>query len=643
VPAERPQAIVRTDDTIVLRAVARELARIDDHLRAIDVRARPALALVDPDWTESAQNLVHYAALRQLDLRELQLLLQQHGLSSLGRSESCVLRSLLEVRQRLAEALLVRGAAVASEVTKVAQRRAAALSWRTAEFLLHAHTHDVFGPKPEGRHVYVMVTASSAAEVDRPWLTTMLRAGMNVLRINCSHEGPAEWNRIVDALARARRDVGAECRILMDLGGPKIRTGPIAEDVRVITWKPERDRLGRVIGPARIMLRPQTPSAAVAAGPCLVVDRRWFARLRAGDVLHFRDTRRKARTLTVRGVTGTEVVAEATARAYVLDGTAVEHRRGRRLVHRGAVTIGGPSDAAITLASGDPLVLTPRAVVGRGATAGARGRPARPAVVSCTLPDALAHVGLGHRLLFDDGKIETVVERLAGRDVHLRVTRTSKPRVKLRAEKGINLPDSGLSVGSMTPVDREHLAFVAEHADLVGLSFVRRPEDVRALHQALDAIAGRRIGIVLKIETKAGFEALPRILLEAMHRPPVAVMIARGDLAVELGFERLAEVQEEILWLCEASHVPAVWATQVLDSLARTGVPSRAEVTDAAASVAAECVMLNKGPHVAEAVRALVDIVRRMERHRYKKRSIFRKLRVSALWDAAPADAPVRR
>ena len=87
-------------------------------------------------------------------------------------------------------------------------------------------------------------------------------------------------------------------------------------------------------------------------------------------------------------------------------------------------------------------------------------------------------------------------------------------------------------------------------------------------------------------------------------------MIARGDLAVEVGFERLAEVQEEILWLCEASHVPAIWATQVLDTLARTGVPSRAEVTDAAASVAAECVMLNKGPFVDEAVRALADILR---------------------------------
>jgi pyruvate kinase len=630
------RASLHGDDTISLRAIARELARIDAHLQAIDAHARPTLSLVDPDWIASAHNLAHYAALRQLDIRELQLLLQQHGLSSLGRSESFALRSLLEVRIRIAEALLARGVGTTTEVAELADRCTATLSWRTAEFLLHTHTHDVFGPKPNGRHVYVMVTAPSATEAGRAWITAMLRAGMNVLRINCSHEGPTEWKRIIDALVRARRDVGVECRVLMDLGGPKIRTGPIAEDARVLTWKPDRDRLGRVVAPARVTIRHAAQSAATSVEPCILVHRRWYGRLRAGDTLHFRDTRRKSRVVTVRTVTDTTIVAESPARSYVLDGTTVEHRRGDRLVHRGAVGIGGPSDAAIVLTIGDVLVLTPRAILGRGARTDPRTRKEHPAVVSCTLPAALTHVEVGHRVLIDDGKIEAVVERLVGRDVHLRITRTAKSQVKLRAEKGINLPDSELPVDSLTAVDRGHLRFIARHADMVGLSFVRRPEDVRALHQALDALGGRRIGVMLKIETRAGFEALPRILLEAMRRPPVAVMIARGDLAVEMGFERLAEVQEEILWLCEASHVPAVWATQVLDSLARTGIPSRAEVTDAAASVAAECVMLNKGPHVAEAVRALVDILRRMERHRYKKRSIFRKLGVSTLWESPP-------
>lgn len=114
-----------------------------------------------------------------------------------------------------------------------------------------------------------------------------------------------------------------------------------------------------------------------------------------------------------------------------------------------------------------------------------------------------------------------------------------------------------------------------------------------------------------------------------MESFPVGVMIARGDLAVEIGFERLAEVQEEILWLCEAAHLPSIWATQVLDELAQTGVPSRAEVTDASMAVRAECVMLNKGPFVDRAVRVLDDILRRMEHHTYKKRALYRRLSIS--------------
>jgi pyruvate kinase len=104
-------------------------------------------------------------------------------------------------------------------------------------------------------------------------------------------------------------------------------------------------------------------------------------------------------------------------------------------------------------------------------------------------------------------------------------------------------------------------------------------------------------------------------------------MIARGDLAVECGFERLAELQEEILWVCEAAHMPVVWATQVLENLAKTGRPSRAEITDAAMSVRADCVMLNKGPHILEAMHTLDEILRRMQDHQSKKNSLLRALK----------------
>jgi pyruvate kinase len=123
-------------------------------------------------------------------------------------------------------------------------------------------------------------------------------------------------------------------------------------------------------------------------------------------------------------------------------------------------------------------------------------------------------------------------------------------------------------------------------------------------------------------------------------------MVARGDLAVEVGVERLAEVQEEILWLSEAAHLPVIWATQVLETMARTGLPSRAEVTDAAMSGRAECVMLNKGPFVTDAVDALDDILRRMHGHQQKKRSMLRKLDlVSGFRQARTAEGenPARR
>jgi pyruvate kinase len=109
----------------------------------------------------------------------------------------------------------------------------------------------------------------------------------------------------------------------------------------------------------------------------------------------------------------------------------------------------------------------------------------------------------------------------------------------------------------------------------------------------------------------------------------VGVMIARGDLAVECGYERLAEIQEEILWVCEAAHVPVIWATQVLENLTKSGMPSRAEISDAALAGRAECVMLNKGPYLVHAVQSLDDILVRMQAHQRKKSSRLRSLRLS--------------
>jgi pyruvate kinase len=254
--------------------------------------------------------------------------------------------------------------------------------------------------------------------------------------------------------------------------------------------------------------------------------------------------------------------------------------------------------------------------------------------IGCTLASVLADARTGERIWFDDGKIGGVVTAVGPGELTARITSAAPQGARLRAEKGINLPDSRLTVSALTEQDIADLEHVRELADIVSMSFVRSATDVRKLLAHLDPGRDGNLDVLLKIETVAAFEALPDILLELMKWADVGVMIARGDLAVEAGFERLAEVQEEILWLCEAGHVPVVWATQVLDTLARTGMPSRAEVTDAAMAQRAECVMLNKGPFINEAISMLAGILGRMQDHTHKKRSLLRRLRA---WDH---DAP---
>ncbi len=238
----------------------------------------------------------------------------------------------------------------------------------------------------------------------------------------------------------------------------------------------------------------------------------------------------------------------------------------------------------------------------------------------CTLPGVLDAVRPGATAAIDDGKIWLEVEGTGAFGLDLRVTHTKPGGVKLKADRGLNFPGTALPTSALTATDRAALATVVATADLVGYSFVQRPEDVDDLLRALaEHGAPDGLGIVAKIETELAFRNLPEIVVRAAGRRPLGLMVARGDLGVEVGFARLSEVQEEILWLAEAAHVPVVWATEVLASLVKNGVAARGEFTDAAMSARAECVMLNKGAFVADGVATLADVLRRAERHLDKK------------------------
>ncbi|MBK7078891.1 MAG: pyruvate kinase [Myxococcales bacterium] len=595
-----------------LRVLRDELDALERAVVAAGAAHDPLLTQVDPQYRDSARNFVDYVGLRQHDLRPLQRELWAHGLSSLGRLEGHVRDAIGQVRARLDDALAHEGAAVSD-----GDGDGDGLTWVEAQARLHANTQALLGPQPPDRHVYVMVTAPSAAEVDAAWVERLLAAGMNVLRINAAHEDEAAWRHIATLARAVAAALRVPLRIAVDLPGPKLRTVMLTEGVRVVRWKPARDELGRIAAPCEITVRPG-PIASVA-GRTLFVPSAWWARIQPGVTLEFRDARGKRRALRVTRRDGVEAIAELRETAYVVPQTRVTVRRRRERLARFTIVRVPPRPARLALALDDELALV---------AVGTPPPPGLPAI-GCEVPAALARLEVGQRVLFDDGHLETLVVGLGPGFARLRVTHAPIGGLRLGGEKSINLPDTELDLPLLAEDDERALAFAAQHADLVDASFVRDPDDVRALYARLAALGADRLGVVLKIETTGAFACLPAIILAALERAPVGVMIARGDLAIESGYQRLAELQEEILWLCEAAHVPVIWATQVLDQLARTGRPSRAEVTDAAMAVRAECVMLNKGPYVAEAVAALDDILRRMEQHQYKKRSLYRRLHLA--------------
>jgi pyruvate kinase len=459
------------------------------------------------------------------------------------------------------------------------------------------------------------------------------------MRVNCAHDGPEEWAAMIANLKRAIQETGCECRIHMDLGGPKLRTGPLQPGPAVLKYRPHRDAYGHIVAPARIFLtpaeEPQEPAAPADAS--VPVPHSWLEKLGPRDRIRFKDARGATRSMEVTEADGKNRWAESTSTAYLVPGTMLEAVFAKSSPQAGTklqTTVGNlPSkEQPLILRRGDTLIIQRSSIPGRAAIFDRHGRLLSPALIGVAQPDFLDHVLVGEKIKLDDGKIGGIIRTVGPDKISVEIVQARAKGSALRAEKGINLPESEMRVSPLTEEDIQALGFVAKHADMLGYSFVRTEGDVRDLQTRLQQLEAGKVGIILKIETRQAFEQLPSLLLAAMRSPRIGVMIARGDLAVECGYQRLAEVQDEILWMCEAAHVPVIWATQVLESLAKEGVPSRSEITDAASGVRAECVMLNKGPYIVNAVRALDDILKRMEGHQRKSRSTLRKLRLAELF-----------
>ncbi|NVO32453.1 pyruvate kinase [Hymenobacter lapidiphilus] len=598
-----------------------ELTTLRADMLRLAEQAADQLQAVHPSFLPSAHNLLHYLALRQHDRRDLQQRLAALGLSSLGRAEAHALATVESVLA-IVQALLAPAAAVPSPETTP--------DFEGGPRLLAGHSNACLGPAPAAHNVRIMVTMPGEAAGNYELVRNLLREGMNCMRINCAHDDATAWSLMIAHLRRAEQELGKTCRVSMDLAGPKLRTQGLPPAPAVLKVKPTRDAMGRVTAPARLWLaaRQHPATATTLAFPVA-----WLQGLRLGSRVSFKDARGARRKLRVVGVEANGCWIELRKTAYITPSTVFTGPGGAQASPHGI----SAKSSFLLLRPNDQLLLTRQPLVGK-----ARNEPALPhstaaagagpAVIGCTLPEVFDSVQPGERIWFDDGKIGGVVERVDEQAVQVRIVQARPEGDKLRNDKGINLPDSQLSIPALTETDLQHLVFIAQHADAVQLSFVNSPADITLLRQHLHRLTDRVLPIVLKIETRRAFEQLPDLLLRAMQAESCGVMIARGDLAVECGFERLAEVQEEILWLCEAAHVPAIWATQVLESLASGGMPARAEITDAAMGSRAECVMLNKGPRIVTAVQTLTGILGRMEAHQSKKNTLLRSLHVARLW-----------
>lgn len=594
----------------------------------LEAEFAPSLEKIPESQRQCGRNLVHYLSVRQHDIRELQYQLHALGLSSLGRMEAYVLPTI--------DAVLTALYRLADQTPPEIDLQNSSEGFRVGRAQLERNTNTLFGEPDSSRQQRIMVTIPSEGASNYRLILELLQAGMDVMRINCSKDDQQVWAQMIEHLRRAEKETARSCKVQMDLAGPNPRTSPLESKPRILHWRPRLNDVGKIRSPAKVWLSSEAPINK-SADEVLPLPPDALKSIQQGDKVFVTDTRGQQQTLVVRSVEEDGCWAEGDDQAFVEPNAHFCVLRNDERVHAGNIadTFVKQSEHEFTVHVGDLITLTHGDIPGHPPRKDADGKITEPASIGCNLPEIYRDVRPGDRFFYDDGELEAVVREASAEKLIVEVTQTRKDSVKIRSDKGINFPDTHFNLPALTQKDRADLDFVVANADILAYSFVRHVRDVEDLIDELNARDADSIGVVLKIETQLAFQTLPELLLAALRHPPIGVMVARGDMGVEIGFNRMSEVQEEILWLSEAAHVPVIWATQVLESLAKKGLPTRAEVTDAAMSGRAECVMLNKGEHIVETVQFLSDILERMQNHQRKKLATLRKLSVSNIDSAS--------
>ncbi|MCE9586632.1 pyruvate kinase [Candidatus Uhrbacteria bacterium] len=263
------------------------------------------------------------------------------------------------------------------------------------------------------------------------------------------------------------------------------------------------------------------------------------------------------------------------------------------------IRVGEMPEAGVELVAGKPIVFT-------------SGKGDIPTKIPVTYPNLHEDVKAGQHLLLDDGLLEVIVKSIKGDDVNCEVITGGM----LKSHKGLNLPETDTKISAITDKDKEDIAFgVLQGVDWIALSFVRKPDDVRELRKL---IGDPGIKVIAKMEKPEAITNMDAIIAEVD-----GIMVARGDLGIEMPAEKVPVIQKELIAKCRLAGKPVIVATQMLDSMIKNPRATRAEISDIANAVIdhADATMLSgetaSGAHPIEAVKTMSATIIETEKSKY--------------------------
>ncbi|MCX6073295.1 MAG: pyruvate kinase [Campylobacterales bacterium] len=578
--------------------------------------------------TQSLLNLNQYMLLRKKDHTQLQEKLFHLSLSSLGRSYAHVAASIDTLYDQLVSSL--GGEQISAELMAEFHH----LSISDAITIASYNSQALFGGKTSSKlsrqSTAVMVTLPShAAQNSGILIHQLAHAGVNVFRINTAHDDQHVWKEMADVIRsiNTERNAADKIKIFVDLAGPKIRTGVIQEVEHPIGMgsKSQEKEIILHCGDGETRGESLDPFTLEKIPAQMIVDKKFFKKIAKRDALHIKDVNHKKAMITIREVRGDYAKGVIHKKILINKKTKLTLNR-----HDSKPLNLQIQKDPIRLFMDDLLIITEKEVEGKSALLDENKNVLSPAIIGCSLKGTLSSLNIGEKVFIDDGKIGLEVVENNVDSVTCKVFISKAGGTLLKEEKGINFPNTYIKTPALTPNDKMNALAVLEFADSLSLSFCQSGEDVRDLQQLLRENNRLDIGIITKIETQQAVSSMPEILKQLLEWEKSGVMIARGDLAIEVGFENLAYIQEALLDICDAAHIPVIWATQVLESMMKNHLPSRAEVTDAAMSGRAECVMLNKGAFAIDTIDVLKRILHDMHSISKKNRQLLKK---ETLWN----------